>query len=286
MRGHVLITGGTGFIGRSLMAAIRSAGYLVTSVSRTVIETDNSCRLDLTNSLQVSEFIKNSEPIDTIVHCAAIAHGEKAPKGYTISEFNSLMVVNLLSAFTQKQPHWIFLSSISVYGGNFFNSYIPFDISPKTTDSYGTGKLRDENSLLNACQHLDILRLMPTYDAAHMDDLKKRICIPKTDVKIRICPSPSYNFCHVKVVGVTVLNCLKNAEGKRLHQVGDPNAVFQRDLLEKFSGVSIVIPQVFFKFVLILVPRKLKWFSNIRLMLGKLGLPNTYELGIKSLDQK
>lgn len=284
MRGHVLITGSTGFIGRSLIPTIIKAGYLVTSISRSSATSDNSCCLDLTNSRQVSDFINNSEPIDTIIHCAAIAHGEKPPDGYTISEFNSLMVDNLIAAFSHKQPHWIFLSSIAVYDGDCFDSYIPFDISPRSIDGYGAGKLHDEHSLVNVCKNLDILRLMPTYDAENMIDVEKRIYIPKTGVKLRICPSPAYNFCHVKIIGDTVLSCLESNRGKRLHQIGDPDLVCQHDLLKKVSGVSIVIPQAFFKVILMLIPARTQWSLKIRLMLGKLGLPNRFELGVRSLD--
>ena len=125
---------------------------------------------------------------------------------------------------------------------------------------------------------------MPTYDAENMIDVEKRIYIPKTGVKLRICPSPAYNFCHVKIIGDTVLSCLESNRGKRLHQIGDPDLVCQHDLLKKVSGVSIVIPQAFFKVILMLIPARTQWSLKIRLMLGKLGLPNRFELGVRSLD--
>jgi len=283
MNGRILVTGGSGFIGSSLVRSMSDEGYKVLSVSRFSDEAVNSFSLDLTDAYAVREFIKNSKSIDIIIHCAAIAHGEPTPKGYSISDYNSLIVRNLISSFSSKQPHWIFMSSISVYGDSYFESPVKMEHSPLPTDDYGKGKLEDEKLLLYSCEHVDILRLMPTYDFSHVNDIKKRVFIPKTPIKIRILPSPTYSFCHVNIVTKTVMKCLSQNSGRRLHQVGDPMPVLQSDLVKEFKGPSIVIPQLIFKWFLAILPSRFRLLRSARLLVKKLGMSNTYVLGVEEL---
>ena len=286
MRKNILVTGGSGFIGSSLIRDLSVTDYIVSSVSRHFQKKKNSYCLDLTNASEVNNFIENFDKIDIIIHCAAIAHGEKVPQNYSVSEFNSLMVRNLISSFKEKQPHWIFLSTISVYGDTYFDSPVIMEQSPLPSDDYGLGKLRDEEELLEACDHLDVLRLMPTYDSTHMDDIKKRVFIPRTSLKLKILPSPSYSLCQVSEVSSSVLRCLDEAPGKRIHQVGDSHPKLQSDLLDKFQGLSVVVPQLLFKYCVTLLPYRFKILRKVRLMLKKLGMNNIYELGVCELREK
>jgi nucleoside-diphosphate-sugar epimerase len=285
MKEHILVTGCSGFIGSAIVKSLLDAGYVVSSVSRNSGKSKHSFSVDLTASSEVYEFIKKSKPIDVVIHCAAIAHGETPPKSYTVSEFNSAMINNLVSAFSEKQPHWIFLSSISVYGDSYLKSLIPMEELPLPSDSYGKGKLCDENSLIKACNHLDILRLMPVFNSYENKDIKKRIFIPKTGIKLRILPSPLYSFCHINTLIEKVVGCLGETSRLRLHQVGDPLPTSQGDLIKAFPGPSFTIPQIFFKFLLFLLPHKFGLFRKIRFMIKKLGLSNTYELGVRELKK-
>lgn len=285
MKKHILVTGGNGFIGSSIVQSLLDIGHIVSSISRNSNKSDYSVSLDLSNSVKVSDYIKKSKPIDVVIHCAAIAHGEKPPKSYTVSEFNSEMIKNLVGAFSEKQPHWIFLSSISVYGNSYFQIPIQMERLPLPSDSYGQGKLCDEHSLISNCKHLDILRLMPVYSSYENKVIKKRIFIPRTGIKLRILPPPRYSFCHINVIIEKVSVCLGQTPGLRLHQVGNPLPTSQDDLLKVFSGPSITIPQIFFKFILYLLPQKPGMFGKIRFMIKKLGLSNTYELGVRELEK-
>lgn len=286
MKKRVLVTGGNGFIGSIIAKKLSSAGYNVISISRHSGETVNSFGLDLTDGSKVIKFIKNLKEIDVVIHCAAIAHGELPPQSYTVSTFNSLIVENLIASFSNEQPHWIFLSSISVYGDSYHEYPIKMEHLPIPTDDYGIGKLRDEQLLIRSCEHLDILRLMPTYDSNHMTDIKKRVFIPKTNLRIKILPSPAYSLCKVDVVIKSVISCLNEPLGRRLHQIGDPLPTLQSELIKSFRGNSIIVPQLLFKFCLAILPIKIKILCKIRLLLRKLGMNNVYELGVDVLSDK
>ena len=173
IKGHVLITGGTGFIGGYLSKGLMAAGYRVTTLSRSLVEKDNHICVDLTDKAALIDFANQLLPINTIIHCAAIAHGESPPKDLSISDFNTLISNNLVKAFEGFEVHWIFLSSISVYGDLHSESAIQLERFPKPSDSYGVGKLHDESLFVSECDHLDILRLMPVYDSQNLQDIRK-----------------------------------------------------------------------------------------------------------------
>ena len=285
-KGHILITGGTGFIGEYLSNRLMNAGYRVTTVSRSIGVNNTHICADLTNLETLVALAKRLPSVNTIIHCAAIAHGEKPPENYSVADFNTLMANNILKAFNQHKIHWIFISSISVYGELHSEYLIPLIHSPKPADSYGMGKLSDENLFISKCGHLDILRLMPVYDSQNLQDIRKRVFLPATNVKIMIRPAPLYSLCNIEEVLIVVKKCLDYKSGQRIIQVGDSQPVSQWKLVSWFPGRTFPVPQYLFRAIMFLLPNRLPLFRNIRFMLKKLGLNNIYEVGCLELDSK
>ncbi|MDB9985968.1 NAD(P)-dependent oxidoreductase [Pelagibacterales bacterium] len=283
---HILIAGGTGYIGSYLSSKLTKAGHKVISVSRSIRYDKNHIRIDLTNEKTVIELAKNISTIDIIIHCAAIAHGERPPKNYSVADFNTTITKNLLKGFEGHQSHWIFISSISVYGDFYSKSQIPITFSPKSADNYGSGKIRDENLLISRCKHLDILRLMPVYDNENLHDIKKRVFLPKTNIKIIIRPSPLYSICNIEKVLSAVQKSMNYSYGQRIAQVGDAEPISQKELASWFTGKVISVPQLLFKFLFFLLPKKFISIRKIAFMFKKLGLNNIYEIGVKDIDSK
>lgn len=283
---HILITGGTGYIGSYLSSELIKAGYRVTSVSRSMGLNKNHICVDLTDEKTVVELAKKSPTVDMIIHCAAIAHGERPPKNYSVADFNTVITKNLLKAFEKHQAHWIFISSISVYGDYCSESQIPIICSPESADNYGSGKLRDENLLISRCKNLDILRLMPVYDSENLQDIKKRVFIPKTNIKIMIRPSPLYSICNIDKVLSAVQKSMIYSSGQRIAQVGDAEPASQKELSSWFPGKAIPVPQFIFKFTFFLLPKRFVFFRKIAFMLKKLGLSSIYEIGVRELKLK
>ena len=284
MKGHILVTGATGFIGKAVARHLIATGYRVTTVSRASDSYEDHSIVDLIDESQVVELARSVGSITTIIHCAAIAHGEKPPEGFSIGEFNTLIVKNLLSAFSNTDIHWIFFSSISVYGDLHSESSIPIMLSPQPIDSYGVGKLRDEGLLLAVCKRLDILRLMPTYDKDNLDDIQKRVFLPSTKIKIRIWPSPSYSLCNIQQVLSAVSRCLSHETGRRVVQIGDSEPISQIDLLSWFPGMQVPVPQRVFKLILSVLPSRTALFQKVSYMLKKLAVNNIYDIGYKDID--
>ncbi|MDA7726816.1 NAD-dependent epimerase/dehydratase family protein [Pseudomonadales bacterium] len=286
IKGHILVTGGTGYIGGYLSNKLMNAGYRVTTVSRTVGENNSHICADLTNQEVLNVLAKSLSSVDTIIHCAAIAHGEKPTGNHSVADFNTLISNNILKAFDRHKIRWIFISSISVYGDLYSESSIPLTRCPKPTDSYGKGKLRDEELFISNCSHLDILRLMPVYDSLNLQDIRKRVFLPTTNVKILIRPAPLYSICNLAEVLTVVKQCMDNKSGQRIIQVGDSHPVSQADLLSWFPGRSVPVPQFLFRAMVSLLPKRLASLRNLRFMLKKLGLNNVYEVGCLELGPK
>mgnify|MGYP001249640046 CR=1 FL=1 len=284
LKKHILITGGTGYIGNFLRSKLLNSGYKVTSVSRSVGFNNNHFGIDLTNKKLVEEFAHKLSHVDIIIHCAAIAHGEKPPKNYSAADFNTLITKNLLKAFENNQVHWIFISSISVYGETHSKSQTPIIFSPKSVDKYGKGKLFDESLFISKCKNLDILRLMPVYDSENLKDIKKRVYFPKTNVKIAIWPSPFYSLCNIEKVLSAVHKSISYGSGQRIAHVGDNEPASQKDLLGWFSGITIFLPRALFSIVFFLLPKKPLFFRTIALMIKKIALNNIYEIGVRELE--
>ncbi|MAA58261.1 MAG: hypothetical protein CL855_07360 [Cryomorphaceae bacterium] len=286
MKGHILITGGTGFVGGYLANGLIKAGYKVTTVSRGIGRDESHICADLTHEETAFNLAKKLSSVDTVIHCAAIAHGEKPPKNYSTADFNTLISNNILKAFDRRQLRWIFMSSISVYGEVDLESSIPLTLLPKPADSYGVGKLRDEDLFISNCSHLSILRLMPVYDSQNLQDIKKRTFLPNTKVKIMIKPPPSYSLCNVDEVLTSVKKCMNYVSGQRIILVGDPQPISQNELVSWFSGRSIPVPQLLFRVLVFLLPKRVVLFRTIGLMLKKLGFNNIYEIGCIELKSK
>lgn len=285
MTKNILITGGSGFIGKALINKLSSYDYNIITVSRTGISLKNNFNIDLFEPEEVNNFILSQKKIDTIIHCAAALNKSSTPRKIKTSEYNSKIVNNLVSAFCGVQPHWIFLSSISIYGDDYENEYISIVNSPLSSDHYGEGKVKDEKKLLVECKNLDILRLMPVHSISNSINLKKRVFIPGTSLRFKISPSPLYSLCDVDTATDKILDCILHFGGLRIHQIGD-EPISQNNLADKFNGPLIPIPKIIFDFLLKIIPKKITFFKTLRLSLYKISQTNIYERGIKQIENE
>lgn len=280
---HILITGATGYIGSYLSKNLSKDAFEITTISNSQENLSNHTLVDLSKEKQTHLFSKSLKSVDIIIHCAAIAHGQKPPKGFSVGNFNSIILKNLVSAFKDQTPHWIFLSSISVYGDAHSDKNIPLIKRPKPFNSYGIGKLNDEEYLMKNCQHLDIFRLMPVYDEKNLDDIKKRVYFPKTNIKILISPSPIHSLCNIKEVLYAVQNCMQFSKGQRYSNVGDTKPLKQSVIASWFDGKVFYLPQFIFKVLFKLLPKKFTLSRNIAFLIKKFALNNIYKIEIRSV---
>jgi len=139
---NVAVTGGNGFIGRHVVAALAAAGYTVTVLSRgatTVPGAARVIRADITARDLGAQLAGKA----AIVHLAALADASLSatdPVGYT--EVNASGTLNILEAARQVGAGVVFASSQRVYAP--WHGPQDETQTPAPTTVYGWGKLAAE----------------------------------------------------------------------------------------------------------------------------------------------
>lgn len=139
---NVAVTGGTGFIGRHVVAALAAAGHEVTVVARTVVPVAGATQVvqgDVIDRALGAHFAGMA----AIVHLGAIADASLSaadPVGYTT--VNALGTLNVLEAARQHGAGVVFASSQRVYEPWHGPLREDGPIAPTTV--YGWGKLAAE----------------------------------------------------------------------------------------------------------------------------------------------
>ncbi|MES2375023.1 MAG: UDP-glucose 4-epimerase GalE [Bacteroidota bacterium] len=163
---HILVTGGTGYIGSHTVVALQQEGYEVTIVDN--LSNSNVSVLDqiagitgkrpayfnfdLCNEQEVSAFINGHPEISDVIHFAAYkAVGESVQFPLKYYRNNLYALINLLSALDSRPVNFVFSSSCTVYGqpDNLpVNETAPI----KTAESpYGNTKQVAEEILSDLC---------------------------------------------------------------------------------------------------------------------------------------
>ncbi len=170
MRGKVLVTGGTGYVGGWLTEALLREGYEVTLLIRKPQHLAGQFAqiiADLTDKEALTEALAGYT-FDVVIHLAAV--GQMYDES-TISRVNFGGTSNLLLALQSSPPSkLIYLSSFKVYGQRF--GIINEDLYPASEEPYGISKQMAERFVRGHClgwinkrtQHV-IFRLSNAYGA-------------------------------------------------------------------------------------------------------------------------
>ena len=242
--GRILITGCRGFIGGALFTALRESGYDVWGQARQGESRRQILGANLLEPRATKGLVERARP-DSIVHAAALAHGQPLPPGQTYSTLNTRMTRHLLEAVGSRKPRLLFLSSVAVYGENRRFGPVAVDAAPRPGTDYAKSKLLCEQAILASnLEHCEVIRLAPVYDEAHMKDVRKRAVLPgPLPLRFSLRPSPSYSLCHVRTVVRRVLELLESApRGRVLHNLADPEPYDQNELASWFPGLSLLLP--------------------------------------------
>jgi len=285
---RVLITGINGFIGNALAEAIRNEGYDVWGIDIASNHDRQVIGVDLLDRNVFAEVYKKIPQCSVLIHTAALAHGQKPPKGETVITTNLRITDNVLEFFGKGTTDIIFLSSVSVYGeDNRKNSVLVGDIQRPSTN-YGKSKLICEEHVLRSdIKNCIILRLAPVYDEKHMVDIRKRVFLPGfSSIKMIIKPSPQYSLTYIDTIVQTVLSILlKGLNGQKIYNVSDSKPYNQRELTTWFPGKEITIPVILtkpFYWLTYLLPKKYGY--RIRCNYWKLFHSNVYKVNFKGIS--
>lgn len=171
MKGTVLVTGATGFVGRFLCKRLLSAGL---SVRGTLLIAENPASLVAGVEPVTVELLGADTPwshavagVDAIIHLAARVHIMDDPEADPLTEFRRVNVEGTArlarEAARAGVRRFVFISSIKVNGEESATPYAT-DSPPNPSDPYGISKWEAEQALrkIEAESGLDVVTVRPT----------------------------------------------------------------------------------------------------------------------------
>lgn len=166
---RILVTGATGFVGRTLVSKLIDESYLVRSAIHRNFDKENKSQSKLKDTVLFdlrsdhNDYKKLLNNIDIVIHLAAKVHnnGDNRQLGFRL--LNYIATERLVSAAIEyKVKRFIFLSSIKVNGDvNIIDANgntIPFseDDELNPNDEYAVSKMNAESAIFNRCTGTDM----------------------------------------------------------------------------------------------------------------------------------
>lgn len=166
----VLVTGASGFLGRSVVRAAVEAGHDVLALVRPTANVDalawpKAVRIIHGDLRQVGDWAKQIDDIDAVIHLAA------APSGDLPTQLSGTVVAteNLLGKLRMESlARFVHVSSFSVYDysavgtGGTLTEATPLERKPEKRDAYTITKIIQERLVQDACRkagtHLVVIR--------------------------------------------------------------------------------------------------------------------------------
>src|SRR5688572_1664280 len=166
--GRTLVTGATGFLGRTVVAQLLAAGVAVRTTARRPradLALPDFRPSDLTASDDLGPLLSN---IDRVIHVAGLAHqfGRQAADNAAFQRVNALATERLArAAIAAGVRRFILVSSVAVYGSQHGEIDESTPCQPAT--AYGRSKWLAEQVLRNlvagTCMETVILRPVTLY---------------------------------------------------------------------------------------------------------------------------
>lgn len=152
---RVLVTGATGFVGRTVVSHLAQVGYEVVATLRSPSMIDLGVQTALVGEVGPrTDWRAALEGVDAVVHCAARAHvmreDSRDPRGafmQTNAEGTARLADQAVAAGVGR---FVLISSVSVYGLNSHASPVAEALPPSPRNAYGESKLAAERLVSQA----------------------------------------------------------------------------------------------------------------------------------------
>lgn len=141
----ILVTGATGFIGRSLVPFLQNQGYQVRAASRSP---QKDMVLLPSPDTDIQAFEKLAQGCDHVIHLAAIAHMRHELTSQAYDKANRLLTEKLAQAAkTKAKGKFIFISSVGAQTGSMREGILTEKDANQPQRNYGRAKLLAEEAI-------------------------------------------------------------------------------------------------------------------------------------------
>ena len=157
IRGKILITGASGFIGANLIESAKEHNPVGITTQERLREEKNLVKCDLTNHIDLKKIIRDINP-DIIYHFAALTipqRNEQNPGD--ARSLNVGITEKLIKAIDTQKTHIVFLSTDKVFDGSMVDPDERSETNPLWV--YGSLKLECEKLIENNIDKYHIIRL-------------------------------------------------------------------------------------------------------------------------------
>lgn len=162
---RVLVTGGTGFIGSHLVAALTDQGVKPRVLVRPTSDTAPLTALGvecLVGGLDDPESLTRAvNGVETVIHLAAITRARSEKEYFSVNADGTRNLVNALRTAQPRPRRLIYVSSMAAAGPSVDG--IPVDVQdvPRPITSYGRSKLAGETACLTIAHEMEVVILRP-----------------------------------------------------------------------------------------------------------------------------
>lgn len=187
----ILLTGGTGFIGRNIKASLLSQKYEISAPERN--------QLDLTDERNVDDFFKNKE-FDIVLHCAAKPGHRNANDPTNLYTTNIMMFENLLK-HKDSYGKFINFGSGAIYDQSKNISFVSEAQMPtsKPKDEYGAYKFTESlfiektDNFLN----LNLFGVFGKYEDWEIRFISNAICKSLFNLPITLRQNRRFSYLYI-----------------------------------------------------------------------------------------
>lgn len=155
-----LVTGGSGFTGRYLIAYLKRQGHRVVALASQPCGADETHPIDLNDHAELSALVTRIAP-QQVYHLAALSFvGHPTPLDfYRVNVLGTETLLKALSALPSP-PRLLLASSANVYGANG-KAVISEHVPPAPVNHYASSKIAMEHIARTYAQHLPMLIARP-----------------------------------------------------------------------------------------------------------------------------
>jgi len=166
MTRRVLVTGASGFIGKTFVTALAKQGIAVRAASRdphAIIAASEVERVVMPDLAAPADWSDLLEGVSDVVHLAGIAHAPGVLPDDVYHRINAEAVGALAEQATDKIERFVFMSSVRAQAGLSADHAITEQDVPQPTDAYGRAKLEAERLVEQSGVPYTILRPVVVY---------------------------------------------------------------------------------------------------------------------------